>query len=68
MNILRVGFFLLGIVSFIYGVLGFLSIEVWIRNRGWVKLSQTESIIDFLLGSIILSYMIFMYTRKKPKN
>jgi len=67
-NIFRVGFSLLGIISLVYGVLGFSGIEVWMRNKGWVELSQTESIVYFSFGIIILLYLIFLHKRKKPKE
>ena len=52
----NIGLLLLGGIASIYGLLGFFGVEVWIRNRGWVELSFTESIFYFFVGLILLVY------------
>jgi len=53
----RIGFICLGILLIIYGFLGLIDVEVWIRNRGWIKLSLYESVFLFIVGSLLIIYM-----------
>ena len=56
-NQVNIGLLFLSAILSIYGLLGFFGIEVWIRNRGWVEQSFTESMFDFALGLIVFVYV-----------
>jgi len=62
---MKIGFYLVGILLVIYGILGLLNIEVWIRNQGWVHLSLAKSIFFLIFGLLLLAYI---KTLKNNKN
>ena len=56
-NQFNIGLLFLSAILSVYGLLGFFGIEVWVRNRGWVELSFTESVFDFAVGLIVFVYV-----------
>ena len=59
----KVGLFLLSSIASIYGLLGLFGIKVWIRNRGWVELSLSESLFYLFIGLIV--YVAFVIFKEK---
>ena len=59
----QVGLILLSLITSIYGLLGLFGIKVWIRNRGWITLSLSESLFYLCVGLGL--YVFFIFSKDK---
>jgi hypothetical protein len=64
---LRIGFIAIAIALLIEGILGILGYDIWIRNRGLVKITFVES-LSYIVFSIIIFIVIYSQHNKENQK